>query len=141
MEEHLIEILYTGYRINFLLEELEEKGIQIDFNKLDTSNWDVVVDIVGFPKDNSAEILTDYYKNGQDETDDPFVDNLDLFCRDWLFNDYFDRVESLKKEQDIYFKDDLLKTKVRHNEVEIKKVLSQHLDWLKKEFIKYNNED
>ena len=141
MNEHLIEILYTGYRISFLLEELEEKGIQIDFNKLDTSNWDIVVDIVGFPKDNSAEILTDYYKNEEEATDDPFVDNLDLFCRDWLFNDYYDRIESLKKEQDIYFKDDLLKTRVRHNDVEIKKVLSQHLDWLKKEFIKYNSKD
>lgn len=141
MDKHLVEILYTGYRISFLLEELEEKGIQIDFDKLDTSNWDVVVDIVGFPKDNSAEIFMDHYKNEDNTNEDPFEDNSELFCRDWLFNDYYDRIDSLKKEQDIYFKNDLLKTKVRHNELEVKKVLLQHLNWLKKEYIKYNNED
>jgi hypothetical protein len=94
MKEHLIEILYTGFRINHLLEELEEKGIQIDFNGLDNSNWDVVVDIIGFPKDNSAETLTEYYKNQEESNDDPFVDNEKMFCRDWLMDDYFERLES-----------------------------------------------
>ena len=140
MKEHLIEILYTGFRINHLLEELEEKGIQIDFNGLDSSNWDIVVDIIGFPKDNSTEILTEYYKNQEESNDDPFIGNDDLFCRDWLMNDYFERLESLKKEQDIYFKDDLLKTKIRHNEKAIKSVLSEHIDWLKIEFEKYDAE-
>ncbi len=140
MKEHLIEILYTGFRISHLLEELEEKGIQIDFKGLDNSNWDVVVDIIGFPKDNSAEILTEYYKNKEESDGNPLVDNEEMFCRDWLMNDYFERLESLKKEQDIYFKDDLLKTKVRHNEKAIKNILSEHIDWLKIEFEKYDSE-
>ena len=56
-------------------------------------------------------------------------------------NDYFERLESLKKEQDIDFKDDLIKTKIRHNEKAIKNVLAEHIEWLKIEFEKYDSEE
>lgn len=138
MKDHLIEILYTGFRINYLIEELEEKGIKIDFKGLDHSNWDIAIDIIGFPQDNSAEILTEYYKNQEYTNDDQFVNHEEIFSRDWLMDDYFERLESLKKEQDIFFKDNLLKTKIRFNEKAIKNVLSKHIDWLKIEFEKYN---
>lgn len=62
-----------------------------------------------------------------------------MFSRDWLMDNYFERIELLKKEQDIYFKNDLLKTKVRHNEEAIKNTLAEHIDWLKIEFKKYDS--
>lgn len=135
MKTHLIEILYTEFRINRLLDELEEKGIQIDFNGLDFANWDIVVDIIGFPKDNSVEIFTEF-RNKEESNDDP-CDFGEMFCRDWLMNDYFDRLKSLEKEQDIYFEDELLKTKTRYNEKAIKTALSEHIDWLKDEYEKH----
>ncbi len=123
-KENIVELLFVDFKVKFFIDSLEDKGISTDYERgLDYAVWDVVLDIIGFPKDNTTE----YLKNQMD------IDE-NYFCRDWLQDNLFERLEQINKDQDIFFDNDLLKTKIRYNSETVKKVLYEYVDWLLMEY-------
>lgn len=115
MKQHLVNILYIQYK---LYELFEEEEIYYDEDIYD--NFGVVLDIIGFPKDNSEE----YDFGGQlgnpfDSTKGKLMDD-DLFCRDYLYQ-HFSEVISDSIE------------KVGNDETLIKEQFTHFVNWLYKE--------
>lgn len=127
-KENIIELLFVDFRVRFFLDSFEDKGISIDYERgLDYAVWDVVLDIIGFPKDNTIE----YFKKDR-EIDEKY------FSRDWLQDNLFKRLEEINNDQDIFFDNNLLKTKTKYNPETVKKVLYEYVDWL---LLEYENLD
>jgi len=140
MKEHVIEILFAGFQLSSFFENLEDKGILIDLDELTLdihANYDIAYDIIGFPRDN-YEIDTDEI---MDDESEPAESKDDEFYRDWLRDDYFERIKDLKREQDIYFVKDQLQSRLRYNEEDVRKKLAEHVDWAYLEYEKYKSEN
>jgi hypothetical protein len=129
MKEHLINLLFEEYKLNCFIDKLNSIGVNVD--KLEVKNHEVVMDIIGFPKDNTL----DFYKNPEKH---PECDrnNLpdDFFCRDWLDNRLFKLMTELNSKQDIVLTNDGLKITDNQDESRIKSELSRYIDWLYQEF-------
>lgn len=62
MKEHFINLLLEQYKQECLFEELEQKGLQ--FGNICVDNLAVVLDIIGFPRDNTLEYDFLYLNTG-----------------------------------------------------------------------------
>ncbi|WP_192820581.1 hypothetical protein [Rufibacter sp. LB8] len=136
MKEHLINLLLEEYKQQCLFDELEKRGIQMD--KICVNNRDIVLDIIGFPRDNTLQYDFDYINTGGDilNPTKKIPDN-DMFCRDWLIDNFYDSIEKLKQEQRVSVTNNGLKIEEEIDENAVRAQLAQHVDWLYKEFDKY----
>ncbi len=137
MKEHLINLLFEEYKLSCFINKLNEIGLIMD--RLNVKNHEIVMDIIGFPKDNTIEFLTEKEqdtsirfnrKNPPDE----------FFCRDWLDEPFFDVVDGLNTKQNILLTDKGLRIEEDQDESRIKLALSGYIDWLYEEFNKLNLE-
>jgi hypothetical protein len=134
MKESLMNLLFEEFKQECLFEELEQKGI--DLTKVSVQIYNIVLDLVGFPKDNTKDY--DYNAlNGLEHN--PKLGKLpddNLYCRDWLYNKYYDLTQSIKKKQKIEVTDSGLKMVEYNDEELIKSKLSDFVDWLYLEYSK-----
>jgi hypothetical protein len=115
MKQHLVNLLYIQSKLYEIFEEEE-----IDYDEDTFDNFGVVLDIIGFPKDNADE----YDSDGQlgtpyDSTKGKLMDD-DLFSRDYLYQ-HFSEVISDSTQ------------KVGNDETLIKEQFSNFVNWLYKE--------
>ncbi|UNY99867.1 hypothetical protein MQE36_05840 [Zhouia spongiae] len=132
MKESLVKLLFEEYKQICLFEELESKGI--DLNRITVRNSEIVLDLIGFPKDNTRDYDFNVL-NGQEHN--PLrgkVPDDDLFCRDWLYEKYHDIITSIEKKQRIDVTDKGLKMVEYDDEVLIKSELKAFIDWLYSEY-------
>ena len=131
MREALIKLLFEEYKQICLFEDLEKKGIEM--TRVAVDNLDAVIDLVGFPSDNTLhyDILA---MNGQPhDPDNGLAPDDNLFCRDWLYDKHFDITDSIDKIQKIEVTDKGLKMTEVDDERLIKEKLGKYVDWLYKE--------
>lgn len=118
MKQHLVNLLYIQYKNEDELNKLFHEDI--DAYEAAVDNVGVVLDIIGFPKDNSEE----YDFGGQAGTPyNPEKGKLmddDLFCRDYLYQ-HFSEINSDGIQ------------KLTNDETLIKEQFSNFVDWLYKE--------
>lgn len=86
-------------------DQLEKLGLEIDF-RWDESVSDIALDLIGFPKDNSANFDFSHLNNPEFVKPNPEKRNdFDkMFCRDWLD----DEINSFAFEEEGHLKIDEL---------------------------------
>lgn len=134
MKSSLINLLFEEYKQICLFEELENKGL--DLTRITVKNSDIVFDLIGFPKDNILQYDINALNGLEHNPKNGKVPDDDLFCRDWLYDKYYDMVESIEKKQKIEVADKGLKMVEYDDEVLIKKKLDAFVDWLYLEYSK-----
>lgn len=134
MKSSLINLLFEEYKQICLFEELENKGL--DLTRITVKNSDIVLDLIGFPKDNTLQYDINALNGLEHNPKNGKVPDDDLFCRDWLYDKYYDMVESIEKKQKIEVADKGLKMVEYDDEVLIKKKLDAFVDWLYLEYSK-----
>ncbi|MHB0756830.1 hypothetical protein [Polaribacter sp. M15] len=130
----MINLLFEEYKQICLFEELENKGL--DLTRITVKNSDIVLDLIGFPKDNTLQYDINALNGLEHNPKNGKVPDDDLFCRDWLYDKYYDMVESIEKKQKIEVADKGLKMVEYDDEVLIKKKLDAFVDWLYLEYSK-----
>ena len=86
MKSSLINLLFEEYKQICLFEELENKGL--DLTRITVKNSDIVLDLIGFPKDNTLQYDINALNGLEHNPKNGKVPDDDLFCRDWLYLEY-----------------------------------------------------
>ncbi|QOD61101.1 hypothetical protein H9I45_01270 [Polaribacter haliotis] len=134
MKDSLVNLLFEEFKQECLFEELEQKGI--DLTKVSVQIYDIVLDLIGFPKDNTKNYDFNAL-NGLEHN--PKLGKLpddDLCCRDWLYDKYYDTIQTIEKKQKIEVTDKGLKMIEYNDEELIKSKLNDFVDWL---YLEYSN--
>lgn len=134
MKSSLVNLLFEEYKQECLFEELEKKGI--DLTKVTVQLIDIVLDLIGFPKDNTKDYDFNVMNGAEHNPKLGKLPDDNLFCRDWLYNKYFDIIETIEKKQKIEVTDKGLKMVEYNDETLIKSKLSDFVDWL---YLEYSN--
>ncbi len=135
MKQHLVKLLLEEYKQQCLFNELAEKGV--DMKNICVNNFDIVLDIIGFPPDNTIEYDYDYLNSNGEirDTSKKIFDN-ELFCRDWLFDTYSESMDQLIKEQKVSVSDLGMQIESGADRETAELKLSEFIDWLYTEFDK-----
>lgn len=128
MKESLINLLFEEYKQFCLFNELEKKGIEM--NNITVNNSDIVYDLIGFPKDNTLDYDINSMNNLPHNPENGLEVDNNFFCRDWLYDKYYDTISSIDKVQKIEVTDKGLKMTEHDDEKLIKKRLSEFIEWL-----------
>jgi hypothetical protein len=134
MKESLVSLLLEEYKQLCLFNDLEKKGI--DLNNITVNNSDIVYDLIGFPKDNMSEYDVNALNDMPHNSTNGKAPDSNMFCRDWLYDAYYDVVVSIDKKQKIEVTDKGLKMVEYDDELEIRNKLSDFVDWL---YVEYTN--
>ncbi|WP_159467352.1 hypothetical protein [Dyadobacter sp. 3J3] len=135
MKNHLVNLLLEQYKQHFLFGDLEKRGI--DLNNVAVNNLDIVLDIVGFPKDNSREydLMTLENENSIPRSGKRSKDK-NLFLRDWLWDKHYEICSDLNEGKEIFITDKGLEIKSGAQETEVRERLLEYVEWLNIEFSK-----
>ncbi len=124
------------YKQECLFDELEQKGIK--FGNICVNNLDIIIDITGFPRDNTLDY--DFHSlNTEDEQreEGKKIPDDKMFCRDWLTEKYFELSRQLSDQQKILVTNKGLRIeKGAELELVIEK-LTEYIDWLYNEHTEY----
>jgi len=137
MKKHLVNLLFEEFKQQAFFDDLEKKGLTLS-DAIVVKNWEIVADIVGFPSDNTLGYDFDFMNGGQ-RNESKKLPDVEMFCRDFLYNNYYDAIESIAKNQEIFVTDTGLAIKEYFEEKKIKETLATHIDWLYETFEKYKN--
>jgi hypothetical protein len=120
LKPHLINLLFEEYKVSSFLWKLMEFGVTME--RLNINNYQIVLDMIGFPADNSFEY--DFVPSQYVKTPDSY------FSRDWLENVFADIAMQLSENSQIILTESGLKIKAEEDEMIVKRALSIHIDWL-----------
>lgn len=124
LQKHLVNLLFEEFVLRAYSMKFEESESSI--NTPESSNiWDIVVDIIGFPIDNTLDY--DFNKKIHDDL---------YFCRDHLADDYYERTNSLAEEVEVFINYEGIKLVNEQQEPLIKSLLLGHIEWL---YFEYDN--
>jgi hypothetical protein len=124
MLKHLVNLLFEEYKQQCLFDELEKKGVELA--GICVNNLDIIIDIVGFPKDTSID------KN--------FVEEYDSnFSRDILMHRYYEVYRTLAVQQKIFVSPNGLEIESGADTETVKQNLLEYINWLYEEFEKWKN--
>lgn len=134
MKESLVNLLFEEFKQECLFEELQQKGI--DLTNIIVQNYDIVLDLVGFPKDNIKEYDFNALNGLEHNPKFGKLPDEALFSRDWLYSSYYDIIQTVEKKQKIEVTDKGLKMVEYNDEALIKNKLNDFVDWLYLEYSK-----
>lgn len=139
MKKHLVNLLLEEFKQQAFFDEMDKLGVHFSKGVI-VKNWDIVLDIIGFPKDNTLEYDWDYINSSGELRDSKKqLPDDDLFCRDWLINNYCEVTNNIAKDQKIFVTDQGLRIEEYVQEEKIKDRLAEHIDWLYDEYRKFIN--
>ena len=128
MKKHLINLLFEQYKLTSFVNKLSDLGVARD--SLHLNNYGIILDIIGFPKDDqeihlkrfeAIKALTNYdVKNPPDG----------YFSRDDLYERYLITLVNLHADDSIVLTNDGLILKKQEDENAVKQELVKHIDWL-----------
>jgi hypothetical protein len=134
MKKHLVSLLMLEYLHLKMTEKVERSGfIKIEWIA-NYDIWSIVVDMVGFPKDNTP--ISEFFQNSL-KVD---ADNDEMFCRDWLMKEWFRVCRERMPEPEIIFNHTGLCLADKESEAFYKGVIGGYVDWLYKEFNDWNKQ-
>ena len=132
MKNHLVNLLFEQYKLTSFVSKLSDLGVAID--NLHINNYEIVLDIIGFPKDNQEEQLrrseaikafTSYdVKNPPDG----------FFSREDLYERYLTTFVNLGTDDSIVLTHDGLIMKKQEDEDTVKQELVKHINWLYRQY-------
>ena len=128
MKNHLVKLLFEQYKLSSFVTKLSDLGVEIDHLHID--NYEIVLDIIGFPKDSEEEQLKRMEASKALTSYD--VKNLPdgFFSRDDLYERYLTTLVSLGAEESIILTHSGLILKKQEDENIVKQELAKHIDWL-----------
>jgi len=128
MKKHLVNLLFEQYKLTSFVCKLSDLGVEMD--NLHIHNYEIVLDIIGFPKDDEEQqlkrlqafkALTSYdVKNLPDG----------LFSREDLYERYLTTLINLGADDSLVLIRDGLIMKKQEDEHTVKQALAKHIDWL-----------
>jgi hypothetical protein len=128
MKKHLVNLLFEQYKLTSFVGKLSDLGVEMD--SLHINNYEIVLDIIGFPKDEqdihlkrfeAIKALTSFdVKNPPDG----------YFSRDDLYERYLTTLVNLHADASIVLTNDGLILKKQVDENTVKQELVKHIDWL-----------
>ena len=137
MKDSLINLLFEEYKQLCLFDELEKKGINL--SNIAVQNLNIVIDLVGFPKENVKEYDFDVLNGMEHNPQNGKNPDKNLFIRDWLFEKFFDLLSNVEKKQKIEVTEKGLKMTETNDEKLIKIKIGEYVDWLFKEYFELKN--
>jgi hypothetical protein len=126
LKPHLVNLLFEEYKLSAFIWKMMDFGVNME--RLDVKNHDIVLDMIGFPEDNTLEF------SREDIDYDNLPDN--YFCRDWLSNAFGELALRLSDNREIVLSETGLQIKEGDDEVIVRQEIADHLDWL---FDEYKN--
>ena len=136
MAEHFINLLLEQYKQECLFEELEQKGLQ--FGNICVDNLAVVLDIIGFPRDNTLEYDFLYLNTGGEKREEnKKIPDDEMFCREWLDEKDFEITRELFSHQYIFVTDKGLQIEKGAGLDLVLQSFDQYIDWLYEEYEKF----
>ncbi len=137
MKRNLVKLLFEEYKQDILFYELSQKGI--DLSGIAVSNLPIILDIIGFPVENSVTNKPGRFDaNGNQVILSKNLADSDYFCRDWLFEKYYEISKQLYRQQKISITDDGIQTETGADDTTVEFKLEVYIDWLYEEFLKLN---
>lgn len=134
MKDSLVNLLFEEFKQECLFDELEQKGI--DLTKVSVQIYDIILDLVGFPKDNTKDYDFNVLNGLEHNPKFGKLPDDGLCCRDWLYDKYYDMIQTIEKKQKIEVTDKGLKMVEYNDEELIKSKLNDFVDWLYLEYSK-----
>ncbi|MBD3341540.1 MAG: hypothetical protein GF353_20720 [Candidatus Lokiarchaeota archaeon] len=129
MKEHLVNLLYEQAKQERYFKQIEEVGIEIN-SAICINNWDIVLDIIGFPKDNTTEYDYDYINSGGEIRDErKRIPDDSIFCRDRFFEKYNEIIQDLSEQNIMVSKSGLYIEEII-DENKVKNNLLEYIEWL-----------
>lgn len=129
MKEYLVRLLLEEYKQQCLFDELQKKGV--DLCHVCVNNLDIVLDIVGFPKDNSLDYDFDHLKSGGEvRNEEKKIIDDDLCCRDWLIDKYYETFHDLSTQQKVCVTDQGLAIECGADNQTVENKLLEYVEWL-----------
>ncbi|WP_394993587.1 hypothetical protein [Emticicia sp.] len=123
MKEHLVNLLFEEYKQQCLFDELVKKGVELA--GICVNNLDIIIDIVGFPKDTYIDKNTVEYDFN--------------FSRDILMHQYYEVYRLLAAQQKIFVSPKGLEIESGADTETVKQNLLEYVNWLYEEFEKWEN--
>ena len=126
LKPHFIDLLFEEYKLSSFIWKMMSFGVNME--RLDVKNHQIVLDMIGFPADNTLEF-------DRRELD---YDNLpeNYFCRDWLTDTFGTMAMELSENREIVLSENGLRIKEGDDEAVVRQAISNHIDWL---FDEYQN--
>lgn len=132
MKEHLVNLLYEQYKLTAFEGKLFDLGIEI--NSLHVNNHPIILDIIGFPKDNQKEYSKRMKEQGIGF--DPQNPPDGFFSRDDLVDHYYKTLTQIGSDDSVVITWDGLMMAKKKDEDMVKRALTKHIDWLYRQFQK-----
>ena len=129
MKNHLVNLLLEQYKQQSVFSKINALGV--DMSNVVVNNYDIVLDIIGFPRDNSSLYDINELGNGKKKED------RNLFMRDYLDDRFYQLGSLLENEQNIVVSDRGLILESGSDEEIIKSHLLDLINWLYDEYKKY----
>ena len=140
MKEHLARLLLEEYKQQCLFDELQKKGA--DLLNICVNNLDIVLDIIGFPKDNSVDYDFGHLNSGGEVRNNSMrIMDDDFFCRDWLTEKYFETFRELSTQQKVCVTDKGLAIESGADNETVQTLLLGYIEWLYSEFENLDEND
>lgn len=135
LKELLIDFLMEQYKQEVLVTELDMKGIYL--SKLLVQNLEIVLDVIGFPRDNSEEYDCRHEAFGEPRDESKKLIDDDYFPDDWLKDHYYSLTQDLSEEKNIVVTEEGVDVSKVDNLHKVREKMSEYIDWLHIEFEKY----
>ena len=132
MKNSLTDLLYEEYKQSCLFDELEKRGI--DMSNITVNNFRIVLDLIGFPRDNTDDYDFDVLNGLPHNPNNGKKPDDNMFCDDWLWGEYVDALHSIDKVQKIVVTDKGLKIIEEDDEMYVKSKLREFIEWLYEEY-------
>jgi hypothetical protein len=140
MKQHLISLLMIEHLHEVYFTKLEKAGVKMEsFGNY--SILEVVLDIVGFPRDNTLIYDFQYLNTGK-RGDDPSlkIPDEEMFCRDWLTEEWFQVTTNQMPAHDIKSGPEGIVFTDPESEDKCTSAISTYVDWLFKEFEEWSKD-
>jgi hypothetical protein len=131
LKDHFVSLLLEEYKLTSFIYKLMSLGVNLD--RLEVQNHHIVLDIIGFPRDNYSD-MTSAELNSDKLPDD-------YFCRDWLGDRFYEVITEHSEKQEVLLTDKGLSLKEGADELIVRQAISEHVDWLFEEYSNLDNNE
>jgi hypothetical protein len=139
LKHHLVKLLLEEYKYDSQKGELGKLGFEL--SGLEVNNLAIILDIIGFPPENSFTVTEKLDADGDRVILNKRPADEDFFCRDDLFNEYYEIADQLRKKQKVTVTENGLKIVPDIEAPEVEEILLKYIDWLYEELLKLDKKN
>jgi hypothetical protein len=132
MKKHFVNLLFEQYKLTSFVGRLSDLGVEID--NLRINNHEIVLDMIGFPKDDQEEQLNRLEAIKALTSYDVKNPPNGFFNREDLYDRYLTTLVNLGTDESIVLTHNGLILKKLEDENSVKQELAKHIDWLYQQY-------